>query len=548
MVQIHSNELINTPDASRLIYGLRDTGYNFPMAVADIIDNSIAANAKNISVDIELKSDGRKFVYFADDGDGMNYEMLKDAMRYGAKERENLASLGKFGLGLKTASSSICLKFSLISRQGADQPLNKLSWDLEYVKENDRWEMLNEEVTREEAVRFERDCGNKGTLLIWSKCDRLLKRDYSSEPGGTSEKSAITRISKTLTNHLALVYYRFLDPQDTRAENISIYINGQSIEGWNPFYPEKSEQVLEESQQTILCELQTGEEQEATIKAWILPHKDDCSNEEREKAKISNKGQGFYVFRENRLIHKGDWLGIPNWGSLEPHMSLLRIEFDFNHLLDEAFMVDVKKSRILLDPELEEYVQKLLQPVRREADQRYRNKKRTTASKVGVDHSSANISVGNAPNTKKADIIEVDAENSKAVVSNQIGSGIKLKIPVENQVDPANLYIEASDQMVGGELWEPVLRSASETGHRTGVKINRHHDFYQKIYLRAKNNGYSVQGMDLLLWALSAAEVNYTDEKLQLIFQDLREEVSSNLRKLLRDIDVPDVEDAEIDE
>ncbi|WP_267313348.1 ATP-binding protein [Acinetobacter indicus] len=518
------------------------------MAVADIIDNSIAANAKNISVDIELKSDGRKFVYFADDGDGMNYEMLKDAMRYGAKERENLASLGKFGLGLKTASSSICLKFSLISRQGADQPLNKLSWDLEYVKENDRWEMLNEEVTREEAVRFERDCGNKGTLLIWSKCDRLLKRDYSSEPGGTSEKSAITRISKTLTNHLALVYYRFLDPQDTRAENISIYINGQSIEGWNPFYPEKSEQVLEESQQTILCELQTGEEQEATIKAWILPHKDDCSNEEREKAKISNKGQGFYVFRENRLIHKGDWLGIPNWGSLEPHMSLLRIEFDFNHLLDEAFMVDVKKSRILLDPELEEYVQKLLQPVRREADQRYRNKKRTTASKVGVDHSSANISVGNAPNTKKADIIEVDAENSKAVVSNQIGSGIKLKIPVENQVDPANLYIEASDQMVGGELWEPVLRSASETGHRTGVKINRHHDFYQKIYLRAKNNGYSVQGMDLLLWALSAAEVNYTDEKLQLIFQDLREEVSSNLRKLLRDIDVPDVEDAEIDE
>lgn len=548
MVQIHSNELINTPDASRLIYGLRDTGYNFPMAVADIIDNSIAANAKNISVDIELKSDGRKFVYFADDGDGMNYEMLKDAMRYGAKERENLASLGKFGLGLKTASSSICLKFSLISRQGADQPLNKLSWDLEYVKENDRWEMLKEEVTREEAVRFERDCGNKGTLLIWSKCDRLLKRDYSSEPGGTSEKSAITRISKTLTNHLALVYYRFLDPQDTRAENISIYINGQSIEGWNPFYPEKSEQVLEESQQTILCELQTGEEQEATIKAWILPHKDDCSNEEREKAKISNKGQGFYVFRENRLIHKGDWLGIPNWGSLEPHMSLLRIEFDFNHLLDEAFMVDVKKSRILLDPELEEYVQKLLQPVRREADQRYRNKKRTTASKVGVDHSSANISVGNAPNTKKADIIEVDAENSKAVVSNQIGSGIKLKIPVENQVDPANLYIEASDQMVGGELWEPVLRSASETGHRTGVKINRHHDFYQKIYLRAKNNGYSVQGMDLLLWALSAAEVNYTDEKLQLIFQDLREEVSSNLRKLLRDIDVPDVEDAEIDE
>ncbi|MCO8095371.1 ATP-binding protein [Acinetobacter lwoffii] len=547
MVQIQKNDLINTPDASRLIYGLRDTGYNFPMAVADIIDNSIAANAKNISVDIELKSDGRKFVYFADDGDGMSYEMLKDAMRYGAKERENPASLGKFGLGLKTASSSVCLKFTLISRQSADQPLNKLSWDLEYVKANDRWEMIHEEVSNEEAARFEEYCGEKGTLLIWSKCDRLLKKIYS-EPGGSLERAAIARLAKTLTDHLALVYYRFLAPNDTRAETISIYINGETIKGWNPFYPEKSEQVVEEDQQTIRCELQTGEEQAATIRAWILPHKDDCTLEEREKAKISNRGQGFYVFRENRLIHKGDWLGIPNWGSLEPHMSLLRVEFDFNHLLDEAFMVDVKKSRILLDPELEHHVQKLLQPIRREADQRYRNKKRTTASTVDVDHSSANISIGNAPNTKKADILEVDAENSKVVVSNQIGSGIKLKIPVENKVDPSSLYIEASDQMLGGELWEPVLRSASETGHRTGVRINRHHDFYQKIYLRAKNNGYSVQGMDLLLWALSAAEVNYTDEKLQLIFEDLREEVSSNLRKLLRDIDVPDIGDTDIDE
>lgn len=547
MVQVQNNDLINTPDASRLIYGLRDTGYNFPMAVADIIDNSIAADAKNISVDIELKSDGRKFVYFADDGDGMSYEMLKDAMRYGAKERENPASLGKFGLGLKTASSSVCLKFTLISRQSADQPLNKLSWDLEYVKANDRWEMIHEEVSAEEADRFDEYCGEKGTLLIWSKCDRLLKKIYS-EPGGALERAAIARLAKTLTDHLALVYYRFLDPNDARAENIAIYINGERIEGWNPFYPEKSEQVLEESQQTILCELQTGEEQAATIKAWILPHKDDCTPEEREKAKISNKGQGFYVFRENRLIHKGDWLGIPNWGSLEPHLSLLRIEFDFNHLLDEAFMVDVKKSRILLDPELEDHVQKLLQPVRREADQRYRNKKRTTASTVDVDHSGSNISVGNAPNTKKADILEVDPENSKAVVSNQIGSGIKLKIPVENKVDPSSLYIEASDQMLGGELWEPVLRSASETGHRTGVRINRHHDFYQKIYLRAKNHGYSVQGMDLLLWALSAAEVNYTDDKLQLIFEDLREEVSSNLRKLLRDIDVPDIDGADLDE
>ena len=93
------NDLINQPDAPRLIYGLRDTGYSFNTAAADIIDNSIAANATEVNVRIELAEDGRKFVCFGDNGDGMDSEMLFDAMRYGAPARANLASLGKFGLG-----------------------------------------------------------------------------------------------------------------------------------------------------------------------------------------------------------------------------------------------------------------------------------------------------------------------------------------------------------------------------------------------------------------------------------------------------------------
>ena len=540
-----TNDLINTPDAARLIFGLRDTGYNFPMAVADIVDNSIAANASNIYVDVLLTNEGRKFVYFADDGDGMNFAMLKDAMRYGAKQRENLASLGKFGLGLKTASSSVCLKFSLISRTDKTSPLRKLSWDLEHVKENDVWEMLEEDITAEESSRFSDYCGDKGTLLVWSKCDRLLKKSYS-EPGGAQEKSAIKRLSNNLIDHLALVYYRFLDSSDKRANNVNIFVNDILVKAWNPFFPEKSDQVLSKERQKIVCVLQTGEEQEAGIKAWILPHKNDLTEEDRDKAKISNKGQGFYVFRENRLIHSGDWLGIHSWGSLEPHMSLLRIEFDFNYLLDEAFMVDVKKSRILLDPELEDYVQKVLTPIRREADQRYRNKTKTAAATTDVDHSGANNSVGNTPNTKAAAISQADPAVSIATVTNQMGAGIKLRIPVENQVDPSTLFVEASESMVGGELWEPVLRSPDVQGHQTGVRINRNHDFYQKIYLRAKTNGYSVQGMDLLLWALSAAEVNYSDERMQRIFEDLREEVSSNLKRLLRDVEIPDLSDDDI--
>jgi hypothetical protein len=101
------SDLINQPDAHRLIFGLRDTGYNFNTAAADIIDNSIAANATDINVSIVLHHDGRRVVYFGDNGDGMDEERLFKAMRYGAPARASLASLGKFGLGLKTASSSV---------------------------------------------------------------------------------------------------------------------------------------------------------------------------------------------------------------------------------------------------------------------------------------------------------------------------------------------------------------------------------------------------------------------------------------------------------
>jgi hypothetical protein len=148
------NDLINQPDATRLLYGLRDTGYSFNTAAADIIDNSIAARATEVNVRIEMAEDGRKFVFFGDNGEGMDDAALFAAMRYGAPPRSNLASLGKFGLGLKTASSSICLKFTVISRKGPDAPFAKLAWDLEYVEEQDQWEMLREPITADEHVLF----------------------------------------------------------------------------------------------------------------------------------------------------------------------------------------------------------------------------------------------------------------------------------------------------------------------------------------------------------------------------------------------------------
>ena len=535
------SDLINNPDASRLIYGLRDTGYNVRTAVADVIDNSIAANATDVNVGIELRTDGRKFVYIGDNGDGMDAAGVHNAMRYGAPARTNAKSLGKFGLGLKTASSSVCLKFTVISRKSADQPLAKLAWDLEHVSKRNTWEMLQEPVTTEERDAFEEYCGDKGTLVIWSNCDRILSKEYG-EPGGTQEKLAIKRLAESLAKHVSLIYHRFIDPDDDRERNVAIRINGILVEPWNPFYPAKSEQTLGETQQSFEIELADGSVERARIRAWILPHRRDMSREEHDRlARITNKAQGFYIYREGRLIQDGGWMGV--FSAPEPHTSLLRVEFDFGHELDEAFKVDVKKSRILLDPALEEYLKELLQPIYREAGLRYRRKNREIVVGNGIDHASANHSIQATPGTTKPQVTAVDTASQSAVVGNNRGPSIRIRQPVQDNVRPESVHVEAVETITSGQLWQPALRSAGSTGHVTGVLLNKHHDFYQKIYQRAAANGYAVEGMDLLLWAFAAAEQNNTNAELEPIFEDIRDEISSNLRKLLRQLEDPEAEE-----
>jgi hypothetical protein len=531
------NDLINQPDAPRLIYGLRDTGYSFNTAAADIIDNSIAARATEVNVRIELAEDGHKFVFFGDNGDGMDDAALFSAMRYGAPARANLASLGKFGLGLKTASSSVCLKFTVISRTRPDADFAKLAWDLEHVEEQNQWEMLREPITADEYELFEELCGEKGTLVIWSKCDRLLSKEYE-DPGGAREQAAIRRLGERLIEHVALIYYRFLDVGDDRERNVSISVNGQPVGAWNPFYPEKSEQVLPVKQQQLEIELEDGTVETAHIKAWILPHRRDLTREEQKIANITNRGQGFYIHREGRVIQQGGWLGV--FGVIEPHYSLLRVEFDFSHKLDEAFKVDVKKSKILFDPALEDALRKLLQPIYREAGNRYRRTERKAAVERGVDHGSANKVIGNTPATAKPSVQSADPTQKIATVSNNRGSGIKLRVPVDTNVRPGNIHVEAVETITSGDLWEPAMRSEGESGFVAGVRINKHHDFYLKIYQRAVASGYAVEGMDLLLWAFAVAEHNNVNEELEPIFEDIRNEISTNLKKLLREVPLPD--------
>ena len=220
------------PDPERIVNGLRDTGYNFNTAVADIVDNSIAAEATKISIDVNMLPDMTMQVYIADNGVGMNKDGLINAMKYGSKARAEKHSLGKFGLGLKTASTAFCRQLSVLSRPDGHTPLMKVQWDLDYIGSKGAWLLLFPEIDDDEADIFDSvACGGSGTLVVWNNIDRLMK-DYKTLKNA---QKGLNKILDDLRFHLSMVFQRFLDEEDTRASNVMITVNGIEVKPWDPF-------------------------------------------------------------------------------------------------------------------------------------------------------------------------------------------------------------------------------------------------------------------------------------------------------------------------
>src|SRR5688572_8311913 len=319
-----AESIIVEPDPKRMIEGLRDTGYSFNTALADLIDNSIAAEADKIYVSIDMDFGGNISVMIADNGYGMSRKELISAMKYGSPPRPNPRSLGKFGLGMKTASTAFCRRFSVISRISGKNKLVKATWDLDHVAKVGKWELMLSEPTGDEVQYLNRAAGaGTGTLIRWEKVDRVLK-EYVN-PGGARSKAALKTLTKRLEEHIRMVYQRFLNNKDSREKHkTSIWVNNVKLAAWDPFC-EKEGRPIQKETVTVAPEDGGKPSGKFTVRGFVLPRREEFSTEQAaNEANISNDLQGFYVYRENRLIHYADWMGMY---IQEPHFSLLRVEF-----------------------------------------------------------------------------------------------------------------------------------------------------------------------------------------------------------------------------
>ena len=530
--------LESIPDPSRTMGGLRDTGYTFVTAVADLIDNSIAAEAKKVDILVQMGYRGSIDLRIADDGCGMDREALIRAMKYGSPQRPDPASLGKYGLGLKTASTAFCRSLSVLSRPSRDVEATMATWDLDYVAQQNGWFLQLPEIPDPTPLRHLDTIAKNGagTVVWWRKVDRLIK-EYQ-RPTGRFAKKALEKHCDELKDHIAITYQRFLDEADNRARNVKISVNGVSVHPWDPFQKQYSELVATDNRR-VSRSTDDGSESELgkfQVNAYVLPRRDEFpSAEARKAAKLSSDMQGLYIYREQRLIHMTGWLKM--WQK-EPHCTLLRVEFSFDHLLDEAFQLDIKKSQITLNDRLWKWLKtQFLSAPRRVAITRYRKgRQKDVANEASSAHRASNNSIRDKEaEVGGAEVIVNDPKRGEVTVTNSRGSArINLKISEANK--PNEVCVQPADDVEDGCLFEPTMIE----GHKA-VRINTSHPYYHKVYVPNIRESVTVQGMDSLLWALCVAELSVTTAKMRETFDDMRYEVSRILRKLVKGLPEPKV-------
>lgn len=319
------------PDPISLMESMRAVGYSVEAAIADLVDNSISARADVIEIKYDASDD--PFVAILDNGRGMAPAELTNAMRHGSgnpTDAREPDDLGRFGLGLKTASLSQCRRLTVVSRK--DSVTSARRWDLDVVRDSGRWLVVVPELKELEALSmFSRlEALDSGTLVVWQDLDRLTA-------GALDPQAEMTVKLSSLYEHLALVFHRFTQKEDGIGP-VSMVVNGQQIPPRDPFLRTNS------FRQPLEGQVIKQERGDVRVLPFILPPVSHLSPDEISLAggKEGLRGtQGFYLYRNRRLVIWGTWFRlVPK----EEFYKLTRVQVDIPNSFDDLWALDIKKS------------------------------------------------------------------------------------------------------------------------------------------------------------------------------------------------------------
>jgi len=377
-----SKKYINLPpNPSSFIESIRFFGYSMKTAVADIVDNSITAEAKHINIRFAW-NEGNPWLAVIDDGYGMQDQELKVAMQLGGKSpkmERTRDDLGRFGIGLKTASLSQCRHLSVISKKngyvaGYDYDLDSFNdmengeWPVGLITDNDITDhqilctLFSEHLEQTDS----------GTIVFWEDFDRIEERSTS-----ITRERYFNQLMDNTRKHLELVFHRFLSPDPGKIK-VMISMNGNMLEAFNPFNPNNL------ATQELLEQHLFIDHQKIRVQPYILPHHNKVSRSEYEKYAGDGgylHNQGFYVYRNRRLLIKGSWFQLLKKDEMN---KLIRIKVDIPNTLDHMWKIDVLKSTVTPPEVVKKDLRRILGSIESRGKKVFRQRGQKITSSVTV--------------------------------------------------------------------------------------------------------------------------------------------------------------------
>ena len=338
-------EQMSVPPEPALMESMRSVGYTLSTSVADVIDNSIAAAARHVWID--FLSEGERFVAITDDGQGMDDEAIVSAMRLAATNprwARAAQDLGRFGLGLKTASLAQCRTLTVVSKTPAG--VFGVRWSLDHLATTGDWSLLKLDSHEAHALpgmaRFK--SLDRGTVVLWQDFG-LLESTIGTSDG------ALDRAMMVVRDHLALVFHRFIAGDDM--PQVVFRLNDNPVPFLDPFLT-KHRATQQSHQESFLV---AGER--VLVKAFTLPFLAKMSKADRTAALVAGTlrdSQGFYVYRAGRLVIWGDWFRLEKRSDMS---KLARVRVDIPNTLDHLWALDIKKSAAIPPPEVRRQLKRL---------------------------------------------------------------------------------------------------------------------------------------------------------------------------------------------
>lgn len=332
--------------------------YDLAGALADLIDNSVKANAENVWITCRF-NEGEPEVIIRDDGHGMSQNELQVAMRPASTNptsKRAANDLGRFGWGLKSASFSQCRELIVLSTQ--DYRSSGAVWDLDNI---DDWTMGVFSSTQADQLLSSTFEKGHGTEIIWRKCDRLSE-------GSSLNSANFNETIRIAADKLALVFHRLIEGKSKKYRKLSISVNGTELEPFDPFYSEHPACQIREKE-TI-----TISKKRLVVQPYVLPHFSKLSELEFDRLQGSEgivRNQGFYVYRNDRLIIHGTWFGLARHGDLS---QLARISIDIPNSMDDLWKITVDKSDAQLPSALKKRLRQIVDKLKTKSSRVYQGK------------------------------------------------------------------------------------------------------------------------------------------------------------------------------